>query len=125
MQVQSHTIADVQNTYIHLTIPLRSFTQPGSPGESDRVFIPQGPQTGDRDNSETYRVPSFDREPFKRLPEFLLPSEVKNPTHGVVMTGPQAPTQMPLPVVKLPRLPSTSPPLPQDALIPGDLNDRI
>ncbi|XP_038848614.1 collagen alpha-1(XXVIII) chain-like [Salvelinus namaycush] len=94
---------------------------PGPPGESDRVFIPQGPQTGDRDNSETNRVPSFDREPFKRLPEFLLPSEMKNPSHSVVMTGSQAPTQRPLPVVKLPGLPPTSPPtsppLPQDALI--------
>ncbi|XP_021450207.1 collagen alpha-1(XXVIII) chain-like [Oncorhynchus mykiss] len=98
---------------------------PGPPGESDRVFTPTGPETGDRDNSETYRVPSFDREPFKRLPEFLLPSEVKNPTHGVVMTGPQAPTQMPLPVVKLPRLPPTSPPLPQDALIPDESCGQI
>ncbi|XP_064804511.1 collagen alpha-1(XXVIII) chain-like [Oncorhynchus masou masou] len=93
---------------------------PGPPGESDRVFTPQGPQTRDRDNSETYRVPSFDREPFKRLPEFLLPSEMKNPSHSVVMTGSQAPTQRPLPVVKLPGLPPTSPPLPQDALIPDE-----
>ncbi|CAB1333421.1 unnamed protein product [Coregonus sp. 'balchen'] len=98
---------------------------PGPPGESDRVFIPQGPQTGDQDISETYRVPSFDREPFKRLPEFLLPSEVKNPTHSVVMTGTQAPTQRPLPVVKLPRLPPTSLPLPQDALIPDERCGQI
>ncbi|XP_010888177.2 collagen, type XXVIII, alpha 1b isoform X2 [Esox lucius] len=87
--------------------------QPGPPGELDKIFTPQ---TGDRENSETYRVPSFDREPFKRVPQFLLPSEVKNPNHNVVLTGPQEPTQRPL---DLP-LPQTTLPLPQNYFLTDD-----
>ncbi|KAJ7985418.1 hypothetical protein DPEC_G00351840 [Dallia pectoralis] len=83
---------------------------PDPPGELGEVFRPK---TGGQRNSQTYKVPSFDREPFKPVPELLLPSAVENLTQNVVLAGPQEPTQRPL----LMSLPQTTPPLPQHTLL--------
>uniref|UniRef100_A0A3Q1HEG1 Uncharacterized protein n=1 Tax=Anabas testudineus TaxID=64144 RepID=A0A3Q1HEG1_ANATE len=72
---------------------------------------------------ETQRLPFFDREPFRPVTEFLSQSEMKNPTHQVVMTGgigPAGPTVKAPPEKKVSPLPPPTPPtLPPDNHIPG------
>ncbi|KAM4600414.1 collagen, type XXVIII, alpha 1b [Polymixia lowei] len=86
---------------------------PGRPAiHPDRE--PQRPQTDDRGDPDAPRVPSFDREPFKPHPEFLMPSEMKRPTHKVVVNGvvgPEGPTPRPVTQDRIPpHSPLTPPP---------------
>ncbi|XP_071388892.1 collagen alpha-1(XXVIII) chain-like, partial [Centroberyx affinis] len=111
---------------------------PGPPAlRPDREPITaQRPRTDERTTTETLRFPFFDREPFKPVTEFLPPSEVKNPTRSMVMTGvrgPEGPTMRPPAQERPPLLsPPTPPPLPYvseercgQVLDPGPCRDYV
>ncbi|XP_056142022.1 collagen, type XXVIII, alpha 1b [Lampris incognitus] len=102
----------------------RTHTMPGPPAlRPDREpVIAQRPKPDERSTMETLRVPSFDREPFIPLKEFLLPAEVKMPTNSKVMnghTGPEGPTPKPSTRYRTPQPPPPTPSkLPLDTSTP-------
>ncbi|XP_034030195.1 collagen, type XXVIII, alpha 1b [Thalassophryne amazonica] len=91
---------------------------PGPPGlQPNRESItPQQPRTDERTTTETYRVPFFDREPFRPVTEVFPHFDVNNPIHRKVITrGPAGPT------LKTPAEESTLPPSPATTLLPADM----
>ncbi|XP_062321330.1 collagen, type XXVIII, alpha 1b isoform X1 [Osmerus eperlanus] len=99
---------DFRNTQMEPGLP--------EPGLVEKVFIPQGPKPGDRDSSELYRVPLFDREPYKPRTELILPSEVKRPTHSMAEIAPQTSTPRTFITESKPS-PSTAPFFSRDSLM--------